>query len=259
MYEKYQEAEIGVHPLGLTFEEMQKEGSRITLSADSDMGQGLLRLLDAKTTLYEAHLFDESVSRVHDDIKEDVEQNVVNEQYDTQEELYEDIKEMTKALAGTKISLYCPLLIKLHDHEMGDYYEVDGYLVTDNIDKIEDKLWAEQADEIRMAEYVGDHSNLEDKLVFAEWNVEEIQGTLYGRIDCYLTEALTEEEMIRLKSAVRGQNSDGFGENFEQREIRIDEGDLLVSFWNCQGNYFLYTDDEMSEYLGQRNGMKFGG
>ena len=259
MYEKYQEAEIGVHPLGLTFEEMQKEGSRITLSADSDMGQGLLRLLDAKTTLYEAHLFDESVSRVHDDIKEDVEQNVVNEQYDTQEELYEDIKEMTKALAGTKISLYCPLLIKLHDHEMGDYYEVDGYLVTDNIDKIEDKLWAEQADEIRMAEYVGDHSNLEDKLVFAEWNVEEIQGTLYGRIDCYLTEALTEEEMIRLKSAVRGQNSDGFGESFEQREIRIDEGDLLVSFWNCQGNYFLYTDDEMSEYLGQRNGMKFGG
>ena len=259
MYEKYQEAEIGVHPLGLTVEQMQKEGSRLALSADSDMGQGLLRLLDPKTTLYETHLLDESMGSVHDAIKEEVEQNVVNEQYDTQEELYEDIKEMTKELAATKLSLYCPLLIKLHDHEMGDYYEVDGYLVTDNIDKIEDKLWAEQADEIRMGEYVAERSKLEGKLLFAEWNVEKIQGTLYGRIDCYLTETLTEEETKRLKASVTGQNSDGFGESFEQREIRINEGNLFVSFWNCQGHYFLYTDDEMNEYLGQTNGMKFGG
>ena len=259
MYEKYQEAEIGVHPLGLTVEQIQKEGSRLALSADSDMGQGLLRLLDPKTTLYETHLLDESMGSVHDAIKEEVEQNVVNEQYDTQEELYEDIKEMTKELAATKLSLYCPLIGNLHDHEMGDYYEVDGYLLTNNIDRIEDKLWAEQADEIRMGEYVADHAKLEGKLLFAEWNVEEINDKLYGRIDCYLTEMPTEEEMERLKSAITGQNSDGFGESFEQREIRIDEGDLYVSFWNSKGHYFLYTDDEMNEYLGQTNGMKFGG
>lgn len=259
MRDKFEEAELGVHPFSVTVEEMQKEGSRLTLSADSDMGNGLLRLLTPKTTLYEAHLLDESMGSVHDEIKEEIEQNVVNEQYDTQEELYEDIKEMTKELAATKLSLYCPLIGNLHDHEMGDYYEVDGYLLTNNIDRIEDKLWAEQADEIRMGEYVADHAKLEGKLLFAEWNVEEINDKLYGRIDCYLTEMPTEEEMERLKSAITGQNSDGFGESFEQREIRIDEGDLYVSFWNSKGHYFLYTDDEMNEYLGQTNGMKFGG
>lgn len=187
-----------------------------------------------------------------------MEQYIVNEQYDSQEELCEGIKEMTKELSSTKLSLYCPLVGKLNDHE-GDYYEVDEYMLTANRYEIEKQLEKEEATEVRMAEYVGDHANLEDKLLFAEWNVEEINGTLYGRSDCYLTEALTDDETKRLKDAVTGQNSDGFGENFEQSEICIDEGSLYVSFWNCDGHYFLYTDDEMNAYLGQINGMKFGG
>ena len=28
------------------------------------------------------------------------------------------------------------------------------------------------------------------KLAFVEWNVEEVCGTLYGRIDCYITAEL---------------------------------------------------------------------
>ena len=34
---------------------------------DGNMGNGLLRLLDPKTTLYEAHLLDESMGSVHED------------------------------------------------------------------------------------------------------------------------------------------------------------------------------------------------
>lgn len=258
MYDKYQEAKIGVHPLGLKMEDMQKEESRIKLSSDSDIGQAVLRLIKPTDTLYDIYILDSSLTHVRDDIKEDLEQYIVNEQYDSQEELCEGIKEMTKELSSTKLSLYCPLVGKLNDHE-GDYYEVDEYTLTANRYEIEKQLEKEQATEVRMAEYVGDHANLEDKLLFAEWNVEEINGTLYGRIDCYLTEALTDDETKRLKDAVTGQNSDGFGENFEQSEICIDEGSLYVSFWNCDGHYFLYTDDEMNAYLGQINGMKFGG
>ncbi|MBR1989200.1 MAG: serine dehydratase subunit alpha family protein, partial [Firmicutes bacterium] len=36
---------------------------------------------------------------------------------------------------------------------------------------------------------------------------------------CYLTEELTPEETERLRDAITGQNSDGLGEGFEQREI----------------------------------------
>ena len=81
---------------------------------------------------------------------------------------------------------------------------------------------------------------------------------LYGKIDCYLTEELTPEETERMRDAITGQNSDGLGEGFEQREIRIDEGDLYVSYWHSGNDYFLYTEDEMNA-LAQANGLKFGG
>ena len=85
--------------------------------------------------------------------------------------------------------------------------------------------------------------------------MEEIRGTLYGRIDCYITEDLTPEETERLREALEGQNSDGFGEGFEQHEIRIDEGDLYVSFWNSGDSYFLDTEDEFYERIEQGSGM----
>lgn len=109
-----------------------------------------------------------------------------------------------------------------------------------------------------MADYVSDHADIKGKLVFAEWGVEERRGMLYGKIDCYLTEELTPEETERLRDAITGQNSDGLGEGFEQREIPIDEGDLYVSYWQSGNEYFLYTEDEMND-LAQANGIKFGG
>ena len=109
-----------------------------------------------------------------------------------------------------------------------------------------------------MADYVSEHADIKGKLVFAEWGVEERRGMLYGKIDCYLTEELTPEETERLRDAITGQNSDGLGEGFEQREIPIDEGDLYVSYWQSGNEYFLYTEDEMND-LAQANGIKFGG
>ena len=96
-------------------------------------------------------------------------------------------------------------------------------------------------------------------MLFAEWGVEEHRGALYGRIDCYLSEDLSPEETERLKDAITGQNSDGLGEGFEQREIHIDEGDLYVSYWQSNDEYFLHTEDEFDEYLSQTGSMRFGG
>ena len=62
-----------------------------------------------------------------------------------------------------------------------------------------------------MAEYLGDHSGLGNKILYAVWNVEEIDEELYGKIDCYLTEPLSPEETE--KTAWGGQRA-------EQRRIR---------------------------------------
>ena len=242
----------------LKVKEMKAEDAPIRLHADSDVGNGLLRILPDSDSLYDVRVTDESVSGVREELRDDLEANLVNEQYDTTEELYADIKEMMKSLAGTKMSFFCPLTGNLSDHD-GDYYETDAYMINNNADAIEEAIAKEQATEINMAEYVGDHAGIKDKLVFAEWGVEEHRGTLYGKIDCYLTEELTPEETERLRDAIEGQNSDGLGEGFEQREIPIDEGDLYVSYWHSGDDYFLLTEDEFDEYLSQVNGMRFGG
>ena len=237
---------------------MKDENAPIRLHADSDVGNGLLSILDGDDSLYDVRVIDEELSDVREELHDEIEANLVHEQYRDIDELFDDIKEMTKSLAASKISFFCPLAGNLNDHE-GDYYEADGAILTDNIDKIEDAIRSEQARELKMGEYISDHADIKGKVLFAEWGVEEHYGALYGKIDCYLSEELSPEETERLKDAITGQNSDGLGEGFEQREIHIDEGDLYVSYWQSGDEYFLHTEDEFDEYLSQIGGMRFGG
>ena len=257
MFERAKELGLISSIFGLKVKDMKDENAPIRLHADSDVGNGLLRILPENDSLYDVRVTDESVSGVREELHDDLEANLVYEQYSDTEEMYDDIKEMLKALAGSKLSFFCPLTGNINDHE-GDYYETSNDVLTENADAIEEAIAREQATEINMADYVSDHADIKGKLVFAEWGVEERRGMLYGKIDCYLTEALTPEETERLRDAISGQNSDGLGEGFEQREIRIDEGDLYVSYWHSGDDYFLYTEDEMNE-LAQANGLKFGG
>lgn len=254
MYEKFQEYGIVAPLFALHMKDMRDEDAPIRVVSDSDIGNALINLLDDKESLYDVRQIDSDVSGIRDELKEEIEQNLVYEQFHDIDHLYRDIKRMTKDLATNKVIFYCPLTAQLNDHE-GDYYETHGYTINSNAYKIEEALEGYQARDVCMAEYVGDHANIKDKLVFAEWGVEEIRGTLYGRIDCYITEDLTPEETERLREAIEGQNSDGFGEGFEQHEIRIDEGDLYVSFWNSGDSYFLDTEDEFYERIEQGSGM----
>ena len=237
---------------------MKDENAPIRLHADSDVGNGLLSILDGDDSLYDVRVIDEEISDVPEEHREYLESNLVNEQYSDVDELFNDIKATTKFFAPVKMSFFCPLAGSINDHE-GDYYEADGAILTENIDKIEDAIRSEQARELKMGEYISDHADIKGKVLFAEWGVEEHRGALYGKIDCYLSEELSPEETERLKDAITGQNSDGLGEGFEQREIHIDEGDLYVSYWQSGDEYFLHTEDEFDEYLSQMGGMRFGG
>ena len=145
----------------LKVKDMRAEDAPIRLRADSDIGNGLIRILPDSDSLYDVRVTDESVSGVREELRDDLEANLVNEQYSGTEEMYADIKEMMKSLAGTKISFFCPLTGNLSDHD-GDYYETDAYMINSNADAIEEAIAKEQATEINMAEYVGDHAGIKD-------------------------------------------------------------------------------------------------
>ena len=50
--------------------------------------------------------------------------------------------------------------------------------------------------------------------------------------ECQLLRGLTTKEMDTLKQYITGQASDGWGEGFEQRVIRVAEESLNVHMWN---------------------------
>ena len=54
-------------------------------------------------------------------------------------------------------------------------------------------------------------------------------------------------------ASIVGQNSDGFGEGLEQREIPTEDGDLFVSMWNFGDDYFVYDEEEMKAHLSGEN------
>ena len=69
-------------------------------------------------------------------------------------------------------------------------------------------------------------------------------------------------EIEAVKAYWEGQESDGWGEGFEQRGIKIPEGELYVSFWNSGDEFFLTTEEglkgEEQESDIQKGGIVFG-
>ena len=202
------------------------------LYSDSEIGSKTILVLSERDSLYDAYMLDLAVTNARDEIKDELEENLLHGQYLNVEEVLDDINEMKMQAADTRLSFYGPLTASLDDRD-GGYYSVSHDVILGNRDGIEEKLKEEQMPDLGdMAEYLGDHSGLGNKILYAVWNVEEIDEELYGKIECNLTESLSPEVTETLRGAVRGQNSDGLGEYSEQRAVETDTGDLYVSFWH---------------------------
>ena len=77
---------------------MRDENAPIRLHADSDVGNGLLSILDGDDSLYDVRVIDEELSDVREELRDELEANPVYEQYSDVDELFDDIKEMTQKI-----------------------------------------------------------------------------------------------------------------------------------------------------------------
>ena len=149
-----------------------EDGETIKLVADNDFDAAITKILtDNRDTLYDAVLVAKQLNGIKDDaIKEEIERNAINEQYETKENLYNDIRKTKIEFSSVREDFYCPLYVRSHD---ADGYDID--IEQEDIVQFEDaiceRLEAEQEDD-EMTPYVGEQADIEDKLLYAEWTVE---------------------------------------------------------------------------------------
>lgn len=253
IYDVYEKLlSIGIHQNLNAIPLTDNEGDdiRVTLYSETDFGNHVVRLFSEQHTLGDVNTLCMVLRNSPGEIRDALEQGILQDQYDTPQALIADIRERTAACGSVKASFFCPLEGNLEDNRCGDVQSVGNRYLRSYAWAIRDLLEAEQASpEDEMAQFFNEDDGIKAKLVSAVWTVDEYQGRLFGRIDCRFRESLTESETEVFKDWLLGQCSDGFGEHFEQQPIETEEGDLFVSFWNSGGDYFLCSKDELDECI----------
>ena len=80
--------------------------------------------------------------------------------------------------------------------------------------------------------YYDREDGVAEKVRSLNFTAEVKDGKLWGVAVCQVTADLTEEELSRLKDYAAGQASDGFGEGFEQRGIKLPDGsEIYAHLW----------------------------
>ena len=135
---------------------------------------------------------------------------------------------------------YFPLTVSVR--ESGDYDWIDDCIEYDGTFAYEHREVIENAlDDEDMLEYMWDEDGPKEKIKSMYWGFEDYNRCLYGKVDVELNEPLTKEEVEQIKDYICGQNSDGLGEGFEQREIRISyDEEMYVHFWEYGDKYLIY-------------------
>ena len=244
----------------------EKSDISVKLFGESDIGRHLSLLFNENHTLFDVNKTMQFVANSVEDIRDDLEMNIIHDQYDTPAELVGDIERMTDEVGQYTETFYdevgqytetfyFPLVGNMEDDDDGEQYEVGNRYLRYYEYEIRELLQKEQdLDGTNMKDYFYDDDNAQKKMVSCQWDIVDRSNTLYGKVDFRLKEPFTAEEKELVRSWCIGQAADGLGEGLEQRPIETEDGDLYVSMWNSCDDYFMYDEDEMNDYLAQQQG-----
>lgn len=258
IHEKLMSVGIASSPDRIPLTDNDGDEIRVKLYSENDFGNHLLRTLSESDTISDANSLAFIVSNSSDDIKDELEQNILYDQYSTAKEVISAVRQMTYDAGPVKTAFYCPLVGNIDEGE-GDMYTVGNRYLSDYAWAIEEAIELDaKSDDHNMAEYFDRDDGVKRKLASMSWGIENYHGKLFGKIECSLREALTDDETEILKDWISGQNSDGWGEGFEQRPIDTEDGDLYVSFWHSGSDYSIMSHDELDDYIDNQS-LQIGG
>jgi hypothetical protein len=147
--------------------------------------------------------------------------------------------------------LFSPLFPHIYrENEWGDYEnepeDLDASELLEYEDAILDRIEKEKLPdegERGLAVYLDD--DLSQNMYRINPSVEEWNGELWGVTEVQTRGTLSPSELAELTEWLSSQFSDGWGGGMEQREIRVDDGELYVSFWDSSERFFIKPEDEL--------------
>ncbi len=149
----------------------------------------------------------------------------------------------------TETKLYCPLYILTEDESYEtDMTEVSSCDLMGYEDEINAKIKQSlEYDEelIRGLITYTDNERLGQVVHSVFPSVEQQNGELLGVLTVKSYGELEKADMCDLIDEMTGQLSDGWGESFEQHEVRLGGDNYYISFWNSGNGYYLKPESQV--------------
>ena len=164
---------------------------------------------------------------------------------------------MGKGQKLNRLRLFSPLQGWIYSREAGCYNgdpeiissrELCGY--TENILKLIEQRHLENEGDRGLAVYLYDEV-LKNKIYSMKPTVSIWQGELLGVLEVESYGVLNDIELQTLVEEWHGQESDGWGESFEQQPMKIEDGELYVSFWQPDSSFFIKTELDLKGFVEQ--------
>ena len=164
------------------------------------------------------------------------------------------------------LKLYMPMTATYYDEEDGLETDItmDSREAAEYAPQIIAALQKERAQMEREADspeeagrglmtYYSKDDSVGEKVLSYFFTAEVRDGRLWGVAECKVQGTLTPEETQRLIDDIGGQASDGFGEGFEQREIRINNGlEIYAHLWQRDGWTIMAEQDRFDPEFPQK-------